>query len=517
MLKPLQMLHSAKIGAIENGILQFNDITAQIEPQDLIKYCKRSLMGFYIYTFDARYLNYFVGKKIDNITIKMVYADSSLMFVKLIYKKYTLTIVNASFMFPEKPPHLFNALFYLYNGIGKGILPSYTPATFALRLWRLKFQKETLRGISFQNNAYIRNAYAGGRSEIIKKTLKKGYYYDINSMYGDMMRKDMPVGRIFDVLTRTKERIGFYECEINQSKMNIPPLWHKIYNDTKSKDVLCFPKDSFIGIFDGAEIDNAVAVGAEVKILSGIEWENKKPLFKEFIEYLYNLREKTQFEWFSAFLKKLLVSFYGKFAEDKSNYKQVLHCIDIKDYYNYIENADNKAFLLDEKNLIIEVAKQIIKYNRNNYNLPQFSAHVAALGRIEIYNQAIQANAAYIETDALFTSKKLKTGTKLGDWKLVGKIKNAEFKLCKTYVYEMNGETHYVAAGIPTDADKSVYFQGESIKVYKKQKFIEEKKEYSMKMKNMGFIKRHIQDNFSLGITIKEIINKMRGNIQDFA
>ena len=512
MLKPLKMPHAAKIGAIENGILQLNDFTAKIKPDELINFCTRSLRGLYIYTFDDKYLDYFTGKKLDNITIKTVYSGSQIMFVKLISKRNILTLVNAAFMFPKRPPNLFNALFYLYNELGKGILPSYTPATFALRLWRLNFQKEVLRGISFRNNAYIRNAYAGGRSEIIKKVLKEGYYYDINSMYGAMMTKDMPIGRVCSTLTRTPQAIGFYKCEVNQTAMNMPPLWQKIHNDSKSKDMLCFPKDSFTGVFDGDEIDNAIKAGADIKILNGIEWEDKKPIFKEFIEYLYNLREKTQFEWYNAFLKKVLVSFYGKFAEKKENYKQVVQCNDTKEYYNYIENKDNKAIIINDNNLIVEVAKKIVKYNRNNYNLPHFSAHIATLGRIEIYNQAVKADAAYIETDALFTTKKLKTGVKLGEWKLVGKVKNAEFKLCKTYSYEIDGEKIYVAAGISDEADKSVYFQGENVKIYKKQKFIEEKKEYNIKMKNTGFIKRDIHDNFSLPLTISEILNKMKLN-----
>ena len=512
MLKPLQTLHTAKIGAIENGILQFNDFTSKIEPAELVNYCKRSLRGFYIYTFDEKYLNYFVNKKEGDITTKTVYSNSTIMFVKLTFKTYILTLVNASFMFPKPPPNLFNALYYLYNTLGNGLLPSYTSATFALRLWRLKFQKEALRGISFRDNDYIRQAYAGGRSEIIKRTLKKGYYYDINSMYANMMRQDMPIGRICDTLTRTQGAIGFYECEVNQSAIHMPPLWQKIHNASKSKDMLCFPKDTFTGIFDGDEIDNAIKAGAKVKIIRGIEWEDKKPIFKEFIEYIYNLREKTQYEWFNSFLKQVLVSFYGKFAENKDNYRQTVQCIDEKDYNNYINDINNETFIIDDDNLIVEVAKKIVKYNRNNYNLPHFSAHIAALGRIEIYNQAIKADAAYIETDALFTSKKLKTGTELGNWKLIGKVKNAEFLLSKTYSYEMDGKTHYVAAGISDDVNKSVYFQGKSVKIYKKQKFIEEKKEYSIKMKNTGFIKRDIHDNFSLGLTIQEIINRMKIN-----
>ncbi len=517
MLKPLKALHTAKIGAIENGILQFNNLTTQIEPQDLIKYCKRSLTGYYIYTFDDKYLNYFIGKKIDNITIKTVYSNSSIMFIKLTSKRNTLTIVNALFMFPKRPPNLFNALFYLYNDLGKGILPTYTPATFALRLWRLKYQKEALRGISFLSDKIIRKAYAGGRSEIVKSKLNDGYYYDINSMYADMMRQDMPVGRVCYASTRTQGAIGFYECEVNQSNLNLPPLWKKINNPLKSKNMLCFPKDKFTGTFDGNEIDNAVKAGAEVKILWGIEWEDKKPIFKEFIEYIYNEREKTKYEWYNSFLKKMLVSFYGKFAENKKNYRQTVQCNNEKDYNNYINDINNKTRIIDDDNLIVEIAKKIVKYNRNNYNLPQFSAHISALGRIEIYNQAIKADAAYIETDALFTSKKLKTGTKLGNWKLVSKVKNAEFKLCKTYVYQMDGKTHYVAAGIPDGADREVYFKGEGVKIYKKQKITQEKKEYTMKMKNTGFIKRHIHDNYSLGLTIQEIVNKMQGNVNDFA
>lgn len=513
MLKPLKKSHTAKYGAIENGILQTNNFSSEITPPDLIKYCKRSLRGLFLYTFDNDYFDFWTNNKIkyENMRIETIYTGTSVMAIKFISGRNTLILVNAAFMFPKKPDNLYNALFYLYNKLGNGILPCYTPATFALRLWRLRFLKESLRGINMRNNDFIRQAYAGGRSEIISGKLEQGYYYDINSMYGAMMLQDMPTGKVISTLTRKKDRIGFYECEIDQTNINLPPLWQKVHNDAKSKDMLCFPADKFTGNFSGNEIDMAIEAGAEVKIIKGIEWKDKNPIFKEFIEYIYDLKEKTQYEWFRAFLKQVMVSLYGKFAEDKSKYKDTVQCGNVRDYYQHKKNG---AQIIDEVNLTIAKNKdKKLKYNKNNHNLPHLSAYISALGREFIYKTAIKLKSvAYIETDAVFTDKILPTGDGLGEWKLVGEVRNAEFRLSKTYSYEMDGEKHYIAAGLPDTANKSAYFKGESVKFFKNQKFTTEKKEYNVKMKNAQFLKRDIKDNFSMPLSISEILQKMKLN-----
>ena len=88
----------------------------------------------------------------------------------------------------------------------------------------------------------------------------------------------------------------------------------------------------------------------------------------------------------------------------------------------------------------------------------------------------------------------------------------AEFHLSKTYSYEMNGEMHYIAAGLPETSDKSAYFKGESVKFFKKQKFITEKKEYNVRMKKAQFIKRDIKDNYSMPLSVSEILQRMQLN-----
>lgn len=512
MLKPLKKEHIAKFGAIENNILTMPNFSAEITPMDLIKYCRKTYRGLHLYTFDNDYFDFLTHTKIEGFTIKTIYGGTNVMAVKIISGQNILTIVNASYMFPKKPENLFNALFYLYNKLGKGILPCYTPATFALRLWRLNFQKETIRGISHRANDFVRQAYAGGRSEIISRKLENGYYYDINSMYGAMMLEDMPTGRLIYTKKKTKDLIGFYKCEVDQTDLNLPPLWHKIKNDAKGKDLLCFPADKFTGVFSGNEVDMAKKAGAKVKVQYGIEWEGKSPIFKEFVEYIYDLREKTQYEWFDAFLKKIIVSFYGKFAEDKNKYQDVVTCKNVKEYYKTI-NDDLTVKNIDEINLTVAINKKKLKYNKNNHNLPQFSAYISALGREKIYKEAVKLKSlAYMETDAIFTSEKLKTGNKLGDWKLVGEVKNAEFRLSKVYSYTMNDLEHFVAAGLPDNADKPAYFKGEQVKFFKKQKFIKEKKEYTSTLKKAPFIKRDIKDNYSIPLSISEIIKKMKLN-----
>ena len=46
-----------------------------------------------------------------------------------------------------------------------------------------------LKGI---NDLFIRQSYYGGHTDIYEGYLKKGHYYDINSLYPDAMLKPMP-------------------------------------------------------------------------------------------------------------------------------------------------------------------------------------------------------------------------------------------------------------------------------------------------------------------------------------
>ncbi len=514
MLKKLKKQHIWNCGVIEdNKVILPNFEILKIQPSKIISFLlRRSYRGMILYTYENEYLDYFFDN-LRGVEIKRIYGGTDLMAIKITNKKENITIVNAKFLLPKKPPNLYKSLYYIFQVIGNGIKPTYTSASYALRLWRSKFQKETLRGINSRIERFTRRAYAGGRSEIFRSSLEKGYYYDVNSMYGAQMCKKMPTGYVYFSESRNKNRIGFYECEVDQTIQEIPVLWKKIGNKTNKKEMLCFPADKFVGIFSGVELDLAIQQGAKVKIKRALEWQKAEPIFKEFIEYMYELRKRDDCEpWLNSFIKKVIVSFYGKFAE-RREYEKIVQAKNVEQYYELSNIKKAKIISETEWTIAIPFCEKI---KQNSHILPHISAHISALGRVEIYNKMLEniqigGKIAYVETDAIFTDTKINTNLsdKMGDWKLVGEISEAQFLQAKTYSFIRNEERKYIASGVPKGVDLSLYFQGKDLKVYKKQKYTQQKKEYKIKIKNAPYIKRNIEKEGSCSLTIPEILEKM--------
>lgn len=511
MLKKLTKEHKPKIASIEGNTFNVSTVAGlDITPELIELLLTKKYNNYFIYTYQDNFLSY----NYKGIDVKRKYIGTECLTLTITKGRYKINLINARFLLPQQPPSLISAITFIYSGVGKGLSPALTAATFALKLWRYKYQKETLRGISERINNFVREAYAGGRSEILQSTLQKGYYYDINSMYADMMCNDMPTGLCLRVWKRNKDRIGFYRCKVDQTNLMLPPLWKKIYNQKKGKAVLAFPADKFEGVFSGVEIDNAINSGVKIKVINGYEWQGKQPIFKQFAQDLYKIRQLTTVDWYEAFIKKLLVSLYGKFAQTTEGYTDVIQCQNVKEFNAILLNAKNvNTKVIDEENLILSVAKNNKPISKYNSNLPHLSAHIIALSRVKIYDEALKVilnggKVAYIETDALFTSIPIKhnVGSGLGQWKLEGEVENAHYYLSKTYKYDFQGETHYIAAGV--NGDMAAYFKGENITMYKKQKFSSEAKAVELSMKN-NFIKRDVHENYSMPLSIKDILSKM--------
>ena len=502
MLKPLSRKMKAKFATIEDGCYRSQNFNIDnFKEEHIPSLLRRSNRNLFIYTYEERFLNFYKNKHLENVNIKIISRADNLIALKFKQKQNTIHLVNAKYLIPTAPSDLFSALNYLYNKLSPDISCCYTAATFALRMWRMHYQKEDLHGLALIQENFVRKGYAGGRSEIFQTRLETGYHYDINSMYGAAMLEDMPVGYGMWTDIFHEDRIGFYKCKIDQSTQYLPPLWKKI------NDSLCFPADVFTGIFSTAEILTARTAGIKIKTGTGITFTEKRPIFREFILDIYELKKCEG--WIASFAKKILVSFYGKFAEKKEKF--TLEKISKKDFWENLKN--NKTVIIDENARFVK--KKIRSFKGSNHNLPFLSAHIAALARSKIYEQAknILQNGGkigYIETDAIFTDTKLPTGIEIGEWKWEGKVQNAKFIASKTYSYDTGNRRKYTACGIPLNqsAILPAYFAGDKVQIYKKGYKTQEIKEYSMKIKNNFYKRRTYTDN-SLPLTVSEILNKM--------
>jgi hypothetical protein len=223
--------------------------------------------------------------------------------------------------------------------------------------------------------------------------------------------------------------MGFYRVKVFVPDMYIPPLpCNSIINGTKK---LIFPVGEFIGVFSVPEIEYAKTLGVKIlEIYEGVTFTNGGYIFKDFIEEIYSLRLKAKEnkDGVGDVLCKLLMnSCYGRFGLNLE--KETLE-IDIGQdgvcLHSEIKTKKKNHFVR------LMTRKSILTKSFTNVAI---AAWVTSLARIYIHKIYMQCQDElyYSDTDAVFTTKKMKTSKNLGDLKLEYEIENACFLLPKTY------------------------------------------------------------------------------------
>jgi len=309
-----------------------------------------------------------------------------------------------------------------------------TIASQALAIFRDEYEIEDrkLPVISPDIEIFSRNAYKGGRTEIFRPYFnqKKGqsplYYYDVNSLYPYVMKKnDYPT--YFDYYTCELEtgKLGIYHLQIEVPKtLKIPILG--IIHEGK----YIFPTGKIEGYWTTPEIKYAMKLGCKIlKINQGIIFKSGDKLFKNYVDKLYKIRENSNKKSVDNVLAKLLLnSLYGRFGLDREKETVVID--------------DGSEGLIPyikfeiKKNVFIRLAKKPIKIK--SFNNVAIAAFVTAYARIHMHKiyQKCGNDLYYSDTDSIITTKKFPTSSKLGDLKLEKTIKKACFLLPKTYIIE---------------------------------------------------------------------------------
>lgn len=199
---------------------------------------------------------------------------------------------------------------------------------------------------------FVRDAFFGGRTEIIRMSGWNLTYMDINSSYPTAMLGELPIGRsrvlnegasmlMLKTMGRTYQ--GFVECIIEVPKtMYLPPLpyrWHKRSGEMK----LIFPTGRLYGTWTWLEISYALSLGCKMLSVGASVWFQKGKLFTKMIETLYKYRQKKctvcgenvaeneckcEVKTWNAgldFVAKLMMnSSFGKFATNPIREKTIL-------------------------------------------------------------------------------------------------------------------------------------------------------------------------------------------------
>lgn len=351
------------------------------------------------------------------------------------------------------------AIKHLNNCIGKignksfDVRNAKTAAALSLKFYSQIFQEETIFQSPNKIINFERESFKGGRTEVFKKQFKgnnnkKLYYFDINSSYPNSMLSIMPFKYVKKMsMNRVLTDDLIYDHHLylitskykGNNKYYIPNLLVR----SDKNDIIAVKNITEKSWQWGVELRQALKNDNEIYCYDFIIYEGKE-IFKNYIEYLYNERlnaKKNNNDALSSFIKLLMNSLYGKFAQ-----KTKQHCMLIK-------KMEDKSFIFNNEKIkfssfdILENGNEIIKYtkiddvNKSIGNLCRLSSYITAQSRTnlaKIMDNVGHENIYYCDTDSIFTDKM--PSSEFLDNEKLGKFKLEEKKNIKLIEKNENGK-----------------------------------------------------------------------------
>lgn len=319
---------------------------------------------------------------------------------------------------------------------------------------------------------HVRLSYYGGRTEVFTPELKKGFHYDVNSLYPYVMKvAKFPVGYpnlLKDGQAEKKWRHwkrraiggGVMWCRVDVPEDMYLPVLPK--RDPSGK--LLFPVGKLEGVWTLPELLEAERNGCTIEaIYQMVYWERMEYIFKDFVEHFEKVKNNSEGAK-RTFAKLVQNALYGKFG---MNRKRTTY------------GDMNERYDLDDKDIPYRVHKhssngiqmEFIEYlteSKAMYIQPHIASYVTAYARILLYRglkeQHAKGTLGYCDTDSIAgtaeMSPKLVHDKEYGKWKLEGHIVEGIFLQPKFYAetYD-NGKQVIRAKGIPRDKMEQLSFE----------------------------------------------------------
>lgn len=376
----------------------------------------------------------------------------------------------------------------------------YTAAGQSFAAYRHRFMKNK---IYIHSNPEVvqleRESYRGGRNECFFIGEIQGetvYKLDINSMYPYVMKsyeyptklikhfKNVSVQRLYEFM---KEYLVIAKVKV---KLNKPCIG-------KKQSKLIFPVGTFEAVLCSPEIELIRKHGRILKVKEVALYE-KAEIFKEFIEFFYNMRLKfkeERNEIMQFFSKLIMNSLYGKFGQKTESFKEVGFTEQGHYEIQKVYDMDNKKWVY--RKIINGKIFQKEGYQEGSDSFVAIASFVTAYARCYLWKLIETAgteNVYYCDTDSLFCSKEGYNNLKeYLDNKELGKLKVEdiseflEIRNCKDYTF--NSEVK--RKGIRKDAEQIGKNE------FKQPQFI----------KNKGNLSKYKQD----GAIVRTVIKKLKG------
>ena len=312
------------------------------------------------------------------------------------------------------------SMLYMYhyqktlNDLGGNIkitTPSSALDLFRRKFFKYMFIKESKILHDKTVHEFIENSYYGGRCEDFNKgTYENVNYYDVNSLYPYTMFSNVfphpstvSIGK--GTISEISDYSGVSEVYIYcPSNIKIPLLPHRT-----EEGKIIYPTGFFKGIYTHAMLKEALQLGYTIiNIVKQFIYKQDIPLFKDYVETLYNLRMKYKEEGSTEeqTVKLLMNSLYGKFGQKA------------QEMYEIIDSSKMTIELMSKKlssgwkvqhpdndlNLYI-CNKRSNRIPKNSF--PIIASYVTSFAQIHMNKFLREYEPLYTDTDSIMTQKEI--------------------------------------------------------------------------------------------------------------
>jgi hypothetical protein len=346
---------------------------------------------------------------------------------------------------------------FLYQGFNDlGATCKLTIASTSMSLYTNRFLKESIMRHDRDDLLFLFKGYYGGRTESLKRGCvdnQKYKVYDVNSMYPYAMTLDYPDPRsLRKTFAKRPYLINDYDG-VSDVVVESPEYMKLPYLPTRSKNhKLIFPLGSWRGCYSHFELRKAVELGYIIKDIKRTFYYTKtmQP-FKEYIEFLYELRKKYKKEKNpqEEIIKLCMNSLYGKFASSFIN-KDIIEQINLS-----LDKIEKIAANHGSIEILSDKWCRIKQDNRPAvYCIPEWPLYVTSYARHKLWELANKHDSIYMDTDSITTKSDIDNSFELGGLKLEHKIIDGIFVKPKFYGFTyMNDKNELTAKlkikGIP--------------------------------------------------------------------
>lgn len=327
---------------------------------------------------------------------------------------------------------------FLYDSFtALGATPKNTLASTSMSLFKNHYLKDEY----FRHEPDVLleqfKGYYGGRTEAFMRGKIEDYnYYDINSLYPFVMRKN----EYPDPNTLRRNRINTMDYINTYEGMSLVtvdcPFMEYPYLPLRYDNKLMFPIGKFTSWYSHIEIRRAVDLGYNIiKVHKTYYYKENCEPFREFVDDLYKRRMELKAEGSNMeYVTKILMnSLYGKFGQkfiDRDNWIPFNLSMKELEKYDMVERFGN----------FIRVKQAYTE--PSSFCIPIWAIYVTSYARTELHNLIRISRPAYVDTDSLITTKKMLTGSELGKLKLEMTINEGVIIKPKMYAFKgrINGK-----------------------------------------------------------------------------